>query len=600
MMRKKQLLYVALAFMIFLTSFLSYPIQGGTEKTEGKVNSKDEVVYGTLNANGDLNHIYVVNALEVIQAGEILDYGKYSSVKNLTDLTELDQEGQKVRMVAPEGKFFYQGNMKEDTELPWDIKISYFLDGQDIEPSELAGKTGHVGITIDTAANQEVDSVFYDNYLLQVSLMLPNTYKNIEASGGVIVNAGKSKQITFTVMPGKEANLTVEADVEDFDFQGVEIAAVPSTLPIDTSNTESMTDDMSELSSAIGKLNNGVADLKEGVSQLNNGAANLRTGSEKYKNGMNEMDASSFEIVNASNSILDALETINQTLSGEKTTIDLTNLNELPVILTELANGMSETANGLSTIQENYVRAYDALDGAIQEIPTHQLTEEEIVGLYESGADAAVIDKLVASYSASQKVKVTYANVKEALDAVEPSLDQVSKSLIGMSGHLTTIANNLSASLNETDVSGIGELQDGLSALSFNYNEFHSGLVSYTKGLSQLSTSYDKLHAGVVELTGGTSELEEGVSELHFGTKELYQNTENLPDKIHDEINKMIEEYDKSDFKPVSFVSSENEKVSSVQFVIKTESIQKEEKETKKAEPEKKKGFWELLIDLFR
>jgi putative membrane protein len=34
--------------------------------------------------------------------------------------------------------------------------------------------------------------------------------------------------------------------------------------------------------------------------------------------------------------------------------------------------------------------------------------------------------------------------------------------------------------------------------------------------------------------------------------------------------------------------------------VIKTESIEKEEQETKKAKPKKEKGFWDLLMDLFK
>ncbi len=44
----------------------------------------------------------------------------------------------------------------------------------------------------------------------------------------------------------------------------------------------------------------------------------------------------------------------------------------------------------------------------------------------------------------------------------------------------------------------------------------------------------------------------------------------------------MIAEYDKSHFEAVSFVSTKNEKVNSVQFVIKTESIKKEDKKQTK------------------
>nr|WP_282138904.1 YhgE/Pip domain-containing protein [Rossellomorea aquimaris] len=597
MMRKKQLRYSALALMLFLPSFLSVPAQAASE---GKVTSKDEVVYATLDAAGDLDSIYVVNTFEVARAGKILDYGEFSSVKNLTDLKKLELEGQKVEMDAPEGKFTYQGNMKEDTKLPWDVTVSYSLDGKKIDPSQLAGKSGHLEINIDTAENKKAGTVFYENYLLQVSLNLPNTYENIEAADGMVANAGKNKQITFTVMPGKEKKLSVEADVSDFEFEGVQIAAVPSTLPIDTTGTEGMTDDMSELSDAIGKLNTGVADLKNGVSQLNDGASSLRDGSAQYKNGISELNGSSSQIVGASNSIGDALRTINQSLAANPAEMDLSDLNELPAGLTQLADGLTQAANGLSTLQKNYSSAYAALDDAMAGIPSSELSEEEIAALYGSGADRQVVDKLVKSHQAAQKVKGTYASVKEAFAAVEPTLNQVSVSVNEMSGQLTSISNNLSASLKETDMSGFAQLQKGLGELSANYGDFHSGLVRYTEGVGQLATSYGKLHSGIAELAGGTNELEGGVADLHSGTSELHKETKNLPDKMQEEINKMMAEYDKSDFKPVSFVSSKNEKVSSVQFVIKTESIEKEEQETKKAKPKKEKGFWDLLMDLFK
>jgi putative membrane protein len=597
MMGKKRLTYSALALMLFLPSFLSAPAQA---ETEGKVSSKDEVVYATLNAEGNLAHIYVVNTFDVARAGEILDYGQYSSVKNLTDLKELDKEGQKIEMEAPEGKFTYQGNMSEETELPWNVEVSYVLDGKKVNPSELAGKSGHLQIQVDTAENESAHSVFYENYLLQVSMSLPNTYENIEAADGMVANAGKNKQITFTVMPGKEKKLTAEADVKDFEFKGVEIAAVPSTLPIDTTGTEGLTGDMSELSDAIGKLNEGVADLENGVSELNSGAGALRDGSAQYKKGVNELSGSSPELVSASSQIRDALGTINQSLSGQSAEVDLSSLNELPAGLNELAGGLNETAAGMTMLKDHYSQAYAALDGAIKEIPESQLTKEEIAALRESAANPEVVDRLAASHAAAQKVKATYDSVNQAFAAVEPSLNQMSGAVKEISGQLTSISDNLSAALKETDMSGLTELQKGLSQLSANYGDFHSGLVGYTEGVGQLSSSYGKLHSGISELAGGTGELAGGVSELHDGTSELHQETKSLPEKMQAEINKMMDEYDKSDFRPVSFVSPQNKKVSSVQFVIKTEGIEKEEKKVKKSEPEEEKGFWELFLDLFR
>lgn len=603
MMRKKQVLLVMMAVLLLLPSFLvkaDSTEQVDAEMVDGKLSSKDEVVYATLHATGDLEEIYVVNTLDVSKAGEILDYGVYSNIKNLTDLSELTQDGQSVRINAPEGKFYYQGNMKEDTELPWKISISYLLDGQKVAPADLAGQNGHLEMTINTAANNAVDKVFYENYLLQISLQLPNNYENIVATGGMVANAGKNKQITFTVMPGEDEELSVEADVEDFEFQGVDIAAIPSTLPIDTSEMGNMTDDMATLSDAISDVNNGVAELEDGVIQLNNGVASLRNGSAQYQNGMNEIDGASTKIVTASHSIGDALKTISTSLSSNSEEMDLTKLTELPAGLTQLANGLTETANGLTKLQESYSQAYTLLDGAIAGIPEQQVSDEEIAELYVSGANKGVLDRLVAYYGAAQKIKVTYSMTREAFEAVGPSLTKTSGALKEMSGSLTFTANELSTSLEDMDLSALSELQKGIATLSANYGEFHTGLVGYTEGVSTLANSYNDLHSGIVDLSDGTGELATGVGKLHDGTDELYEETKDLPEQMEEEINQMISEYDKSDFEPVSFVSTKNKKVYSVQFVIKTGGIKKEEPETKKAKTEEEKGFWDLLLDLFK
>ncbi|MCM3124684.1 YhgE/Pip domain-containing protein [Mesobacillus sp. MER 48] len=596
MMRTKKLLPAALALMLILPSFLD---TAAAAEAEGKITSKDEVVYATLTANGKLDDIYVVNTLDVAEAGKIVDYGEYSSVKNLTNLSKLDRDGQAVQFDAPEGKFYYQGNMADNTELPWSIDVSYLLDSRKIDPSELAGKNGQLEIRIHTSANEKANSLYFENYLLQISLQLSNSYQNLEANGGMVANAGKNKQITFTVMPGQEENLSLKAEVDDFEFTGISIAAVPSTLPIDTSEMENMTEDMSTLSDAISELNQGVAELNQGVSELNDGAASLRDGSAKYKNGISELNSSSSQIVGASNSIGDALKKISTSLSGDSAQMDMRSLSELPAGLTKLADGMNQAADGLTVLRENYAAAYGALDGAIKGIPAQQVSEEEIAALYSSGADANVVKKLVESYAAAQRVKGTYSQVQKAFAAVDPTLKQVSGSVSEMSAALNGIAGELSASLKDTDMSGLEQLQKGLNELSAKYGQFHSGLVGYTGGVSKLATSYKELHSGIEGLAAGTGELNNGVGELHDGTSKLNEETKNLPEQMQQKIKEMIKEYDKSDFEPVSFVSAKNEKVASVQFVIKTNAIEKEEQAEKKAKPEKKKGFWELLMELF-
>ncbi|HIV75363.1 MAG TPA: YhgE/Pip domain-containing protein, partial [Candidatus Pseudogracilibacillus intestinigallinarum] len=67
---------------------------------------------------------------------------------------------------------------------------------------------------------------------------------------------------------------------------------------------------------------------------------------------------------------------------------------------------------------------------------------------------------------------------------------------------------------------------------------------------------------------------------------------------LKEEIDALMEKYDKSNFDMVSFVSNKNEKVEMVQFVMKTEPIETKE-ELVEEEEEDEKTMWQRFLDLF-
>ncbi|PAV29626.1 hypothetical protein CIL05_09630 [Virgibacillus profundi] len=603
MMRRKILLVLA-AVILVLPSFLVTASSSDSKTQEakleqdGKISSKDEVVYATLSPTGDRQEIYVVNTLDVKKEGTVVDYGSYSSLKNLTDLSELDQSDNKVQFTASEGKFYYQGNT-EDAALPWDIAVSYSLDGKKISPEELAGKDGRLKIRIETSANETVNPAFFENYLLQISLTLGSEIaSNIKAGDGMVANAGKNKQVTFTVMPEQEEELLVEADVVDFELDGIDITGVPSSMSVEAPDVDEMTGDMKSLTGAITEINDGVGELNNGVSELNNGVAELHDGSAQYKNGIANLDGSSSELINGSKEIEEALGALSNSL-GNTEGMDLSGMEGLVEGLTGISSGLGETADGLGILKQNYAEAYGALDSAITAIPA-DVTNEEIQALKNSDADQEVVGKLLETYTAAQAAKGTYAEVKQGFDAVDVTLEKTIGGLTEMADNLESLANGLTSSLENMDsMEGFKELQEGIASLSSNYKTFHSGLVEYTGGVSQLSSSYQDLHNGIGELSVGTGELETGVGELHNGTTELHESTKDLPEQMTEEIDQMMAEYDKSDFEAVSFVSDKNENVNSVQFVLKTESIKYEEPEATEEPVKEEKGIWDRFKDLF-
>ncbi|WP_240733097.1 YhgE/Pip domain-containing protein [Jeotgalibacillus sp. S-D1] len=570
-------------------------------KGQGSYTEKSEVVYATLNASGGQGAMYVVNNFTIDEPGKISDYGPYTSVQNLTDPSAIQQKEDRVQFTTEEEEFYYQGDLK-GVALPWDFDVAYRLEGKSVKPEDLLGKDGELEIQIDSSKNDKGEELFFENYLLQITLTFDSErYKNIEAPDGTIANAGKNRQVTFTAMPEKEESFTIKTDVSDLEMEAIEIAAVPSSMSIDAPDADDMQKDMTSLSDATAEINYGVGELKNGIAELNNGAASLYDGSAQYQQGINELQGSSAGLVEGSASIQSALQQVNESVQiAGSGGIDVSQFTELENGLREFAGGLEEIESGLTNLNGQYSQAHQTLDETIKSIPAEPVSEADIQALYDSGADQEVVDRLVQHYEAARATRETYAGVQEAFNAINPALETSSGSLNEMSANVYSIADELNSSLSAIDVeASIAQLQDGLQTLTANYNNFHSGLVAYTGGVEELAGSYQQVHNGISGLTGGTSELEAGSAELQNGTSQLASSTSDLPDQLQKEIDDMISEYDKSDFEPVSFVSDQNEKVETVQFVIKTESIKNDEKENGAAEDQKEKSFWDRLKALF-
>ena len=609
-MRMKKWLVIFVSGLLVLASFPITALSdensdkesSDIENTPGNYSSKDEVIYGNLHANGKARNMYVVNTFHVTESGEIIDYGDYTNVRNLTNLSGIEQtDDNDVQFQAEEGEFYYQGEL-ENEPLPWDISITYLLDGREVNPDELAGKNGDLEIQITTAANEEVDPLFFENYLLQISLTLdPLIFSNIQAPKGTEANAGKNKQISFTVLPDQEEELIISANVTDFEMDPIDITAIPANIAIEGPELGDMTGDMQSLSDAIREINSGVAELNNGISELNSGTTDLSNGSSKYLSGIRELNQSSQELVNGSEEIQDALNQVSEAMQGDSDAPDLGEMKALPGGLRELANGLQESADGLNELKQGYNRAYGTLDEAIDGIPNYNISEKQIGELYASGADSEVIDKLVETYAAAQTVKQTYLAVQEGFDSVSTTLEQVSSPITEMANHLDTMATEMEKGMDNMDeLDALADLEEGLSTLASEYQSFHNGLVSYTEGVDTLATSYQELDTGIQELSEGTASLDDGASQLQSGTEELHEETSDLPGQMEEEVEEMLEEYENEDFEPASFVSDKNEKVDVVQFVLQTEAIEIDEPETTEEEEEEEKGFWERFLDLFR
>src|SRR5690625_4113838 len=305
-----------ITIIIGMLVFASFPLttfsaEDTTDEKLGKYSTKDEVIYGKLDVHGKVNNMYVVNTFHMTEPGEIVDYGDYTNIRNLTDLSAIDQLSEnEVHFQADEEEFYYQGELTRQV-LPWDISIHYLLDGKEIEADDLAGQTGTLEIQITTAQNEAVDPLFFENYLMQISVSFYLTiFSNIQAPKGTEANEVKNKLVTFSVMPDTEEELIITADVVDLEMDPINLSAIPANIAIDNPDIDDMKDDMQELSDAIHEINSGVAELSDGISKLNDGTTELSSGSSEYSAGIHQLDQSSGELVDGSGEIRDALQQV--------------------------------------------------------------------------------------------------------------------------------------------------------------------------------------------------------------------------------------------------------------------------------------------------
>lgn len=595
----KKILKVFLIFVLLISMTLS-PVmaQSATEK--------EEVVYGLLEFDGSLESLYVVNRFPetAVRAsdGQIIDYGSYTDIRNMTTSEEIEISGDEISVNTSAEQFFYQGTL-EDQELPWEVSIDYLLDGQEVAPSELAGRSGPMELIIDIQENPSVNSAFYENYLLQVSVTLDTeNFSDIESEDGTIASAGRNRVINHTVMPGEDARISVRATAEDFYMEEIEFSALPFSMAIDVPVAGDLMEEAETLSEAVSDLYEGVTSLNSGISDLSGGAQDLNAGASDFGEGIQSLSGNSEELLSASRQIRGALDQINNQLEQqEDPTSQFEELSQLSDGLRELAQGLNKMADGMYELNEAYSTAYSELDSAISEIPDGEIDPTPLYGLVGSDEElTASLNQLMEFYGAAKTTKGTYEAVLEVFESTGPALQSYVTSLDATNDALLEMADNLDGSIPSGDEENpLTELSDGMADLGENYHGFHAGLDDYMQGVQDLSTGYQEIEGGIASLAGGLREVSSGADDLEAGTGELNEGVKDLPGTIQEEMDRAEALYDTSDFEPVSFVSEKNPQVTSVQFVFRTSTIELPEEPPSEAEESEELSFWQKLLKLF-
>ena len=620
-----------------------------------KSSEKEEVIYANLTSSGDIEKIYAVN---IFEDKDIVDYGVYETVKNMNTMDKINYSNGKITIQNSEDKLYYQGIMKQNTQIPWTIKVRYKLDGVEYAPSELAGKSGKLEISISIKENKNCKKNFFENYALQTVVQLDtNLCENIKSDEATMANVGGLKQLTYTILPGNEKDIKITSDVTDFEMSEIQVNGINLNLGLDKDSidTSSLTGELDKLKDAVNDLDDGANELNDGAKKLDDGAVTLTDGIKTIQEGLDQLNSKSSSLTSGSSDVLSALKTIQSSLNNVSTSSK--DLKQLSSASTSIKSGIDSLVNGLKIVDSS-IDTYNSslkkagLNSASELAQKNKQaisalgitsTQRKLYSAYTSGGSQAVSAELaklaqagdseaVALYkqvSAGNTDAVTqYVQAAGKLISVETLLKADASYIEGSSKLINGIDAQMSTSSGQTTLmsgavslqtnykkfdasiqdlvsslnnlmANMTQLKNGINKLTDNYATLDSGIKEYTSAVNKITNGYSKVYEGALDLVSGTHSLYKGTTELTDGTGEFKGETSDLDSKVDDEVDSMIDNFAGGDFEVESFVSDKNTDVDSVQFVIKTEAIKKEEVKVEEEKTEEL-NFWQKLLNLFR
>lgn len=411
---------------------------------------KDESVYLISDANGNVNKTIVVDHLKNKDKKDTLeDASNLSDIENVKGKEKFTQSGDKLTWQAGGKDIYYQGTATE--EPPVTQKVTYYLDGKEISPEDLAGKSGKVKIRFDyTNTTSYTETVNGEKQTVSVpfaaitGLVLGDGFENIEVTNGKAEVSDSSSVVLGYALPGLKDSLGIKdkdldgdvnipeymemtADVKNFSMPAamtfvVNASDYVSTDGIDTSDLDDMINDLKDASTQLQDgsktLAEGTDTLADGLSTLQSklgtfasGVGTLQSGLKTYTDGVSTLSGGLNTLGNSTGALVSGADKLNdgagQLASGSATLKD--GLKSYTDGANGLAKGASDLDAGIGTLAEKSGTLVDGAtkldDGASQLSASASSINEGIKSL-DTGLKTPLTDKEKAGYQAAAKDSV--------------------------------------------------------------------------------------------------------------------------------------------------------------------------------------------------
>ena len=568
-----------------------------SDKTIGK----DEIVYLLSDANGNVyNTIVSDHLVNTDDAATIEDKSTLSDIKNVKGDEEFKQDGDKLTWQADGNDIYYQGT--SDEEAPVSQKVTYYLDGNEIAPADLAGKSGKVTIRFDYTNNSSYKETVNGSevdvkvpFAAVTAMVLDDSFTNVEVTNGKVQSNGDSNIIIGYALPGIKDSLGVEdsdfiddldlpeyfevsADVENFELSTAMtiVANAGSMVSMSTGDSSSLDDMINDLSDATNDLKNGSSDLADGLDTLQSSLADYASGMSELYSASGDLGKGVNTLNSSAKSISKGLKTLDKALNTKMSDEEKAAASKtaFAAVDKEFANGKTEEVAKQIYAALRYTQKedgsvadgalYTALyDGTFSSQGAETVYNEVVRQVLLSAAKQPADSKLTADQVATA-IKTSFAQAAQAGDQTyaamyaigkDMSSAQLAELIYAKSGAKDTLFNKTQSTIKQALAAGR------------NNEQINSGVESSLQTLANQLAGACKEVASQAAVTGAESakstiakqieavqsngySLVSGAAALSKGTQTLADQVPTLTEGItalNDATTKIVEGVDKLD-----------------------------------------------------
>lgn len=385
---------------------------------------KDESVYLISDANGNVNKTIVVDHLKNKDKKDTLeDASNLSDIENVKGKEKFTQSGDKLTWQAGGKDIYYQGTAT--AEPPVTQKVTYYLDGKEISPEDLAGKSGKVKIRFDyTNTTSYTETVNGEKQTVSVpfaavtGLVLGDGFENIEVTNGKAEVSDSSSVVLGYALPGLKDSLGIKdkdldgdvnipeymemtADVENFSMPAamtfvVNASDYVSTDGIDTSDLDDMINDLKDAST---QLQDGSKTLAEGTDTLSDGLSTLQSKLGAFASGVGALQSGLKTYTDGVSTLSGGLNTLGNSTGALVSGADKLNsgAGQLASGSATLKDGLKSYTDGASELQAGINKLYNTLDAGLTDKQKAKIQKTAVESVQDSfkGETGVTVQKTI-------------------------------------------------------------------------------------------------------------------------------------------------------------------------------------------------------------